>query len=64
MKSGLDLCTLTTEAPMDAGILVTAQCAGGEGDAYERNFQFVSSTPATLTWVGEGGGAEPYIRCP
>lgn len=65
VQQGLDLCTVTAEAPEGAGIVLTAQCVSGEGgEPYERNYSFVSSSPTTLTWITEGGAAEPYTRCP
>ncbi len=61
---GLDTCGVTSSAPEGAGVHVTVQCVSGEGgEDYERDFSFVSSTPETLTWITEGGSAEPYVRC-
>lgn len=67
VKMGLDACTVTSETPEPSQVTrftVVAKCVGGEGDDYERPFTFVSSSPNTMTWVTEGGAAEPYSRCP
>ena len=62
---GLDTCTISSTTPEGAGTMMLLQCKSGEGAADdERNFSVVSSTPETMTWVKEGGDAEPYIRCP
>lgn len=67
VQVGLDKCTVTRETPEPSEVMritVSATCIGGEGGGYERPFTFVSSSPSTLTWVKEGGNAEPYSRCP
>ena len=62
---GLDTCTIARTQPDGAGTLMLLQCKSGEGGAdYERDAKFISSTPETMTWVTEGGAAEPYVRCP
>jgi hypothetical protein len=66
VQVGLDTCVVTKETPEPSEVTrftVDAKCAGGEGGAYERPFTFVSSSPDTMTWVDEGGTAEPYLRC-
>lgn len=62
---GLDACTISSTTPEGAGTMMILQCKSGEGgDDYERNFSVVSSSPETMTWITEGGSAEPYVRCP
>ena len=61
---GLDTCTISSTMPEGAGTMMVLQCKSGEGgEDYERNFSVVSSTPETMTWVTEGGAAEPHVRC-
>jgi hypothetical protein len=67
VKMGMDTCTVVSETPEPSEVTrikVAAKCQGGEGANDERTITFVSSTPATLTWLNEGGTAEPYSRCP
>jgi hypothetical protein len=61
-----DKCAVTKVSPQmggGVGLDVEARCTPAKGDAYERPFTFVSSTPDTLTWVTEGGEGKPYSRC-
>ena len=62
---GRDACTISSTTPEGAGTMMILQCKSGEGgDDYERNFSVVSSSPETMTWITEGGSAEPYVLCP
>jgi hypothetical protein len=67
VQVGMDSCAVTdeTQEPSEVTrVTVTVDCISGEGETYERPLTFVSSGPDTLTWIDEGGTAEPYARCP
>ncbi len=62
---GLDECSITsTDISADGVTHFTAQCMGGEGEAYEADFYFSSPQDGVLRWDNRDfDRVEDYVNC-